>query len=183
MIASFREIWYTILYALKSERVKPVKILIVSDSHRDSTYLRLAVKKERPDAIVHLGDHASDADFIDMEHPIMPLCRVKGNCDYFEQRYPEKWVFTWDGVTILATHGHKQGVKSGLLQLKYAALEAGAQLVLYGHTHRACCGEQDGLWFLNPGACGGRTPTYGIAELNEGRISCRIIDMFMEEEV
>ena len=61
MIASFREIWYTILYAAKSERVKPVKILIVSDSHGDSTYLRLAVKKERPDAIVHLGDHASDA--------------------------------------------------------------------------------------------------------------------------
>ena len=158
-----------------------MKFLVFSDSHGDTTYIRLAMQKERPDAAVHLGDHASDADIIDREYPILPLCRVKGNCDYFEQRYPDKWVFNWEGVTILATHGHKQSVKSGLLQLKYTALEAGAQLALFGHTHAPYCAQLDGLWLMNPGACGGRTPTYGIAELSEGRISCCVKDLFTEE--
>lgn len=158
-----------------------MKFLVFSDSHGDTTYIRLAMQKERPDAAVHLGDHASDADMIDREYPILPLCRVKGNCDYFEQRYPDKWVFTWEGVTILATHGHKQSVKSGLLQLKYTALEAGAQLALFGHTHAPYCAQLDGLWLMNPGACGGRTPTYGIVELSEGRISCCVKDLFTEE--
>ena len=158
-----------------------MKFLVFSDSHGDTTYIRLAMQKERPDAAVHLGDHASDADIIDREYPILPLCRVKGNCDYFEQRYPDKWVFTWEGVTILATHGHKQSVKSGLLQLKYTALEAGAQLALFGHTHAPYCAQLDGLWLMNPGACGGRTPTYGIVELSEGRISCCVKDLFTEE--
>lgn len=160
-----------------------MKLLVLSDSHGDTTYLRLAAKKERPDAIVHLGDHASDADVFDVEYPILPLCRVKGNCDFFEQRYPDKRVFSWEGVTILAVHGHKQNVKCGLLQLKYTALEAGAQLALFGHTHMAFCEEQDGLWLLNPGACGGRAPSYGVVELCDGRISCQIKDMFMEEEL
>lgn len=158
-----------------------MKFLVFSDSHGDTTYIRLAMQKERPDAAVHLGDHASDADIIDREYPILPLCRVKGNCDYFEQRYPDKWVINWEGVTILATHGHKQSVKSGLLQLKYTALEAGAQIVLFGHTHAPYCAQLDGLWLMNPGACGGRTPTYGIVELSEGRISCCVKDLFTEE--
>ena len=160
-----------------------MKFLVCSDTHGDTTYLRLAMKKEKPDAVVHLGDHASDADILDMEYPILPLCRVKGNCDYFEQRYPEQWCFTWDGVKIFAVHGHKQNVKFGLLQLKYAALEAGAQLALFGHTHSPYCMEQDGLWLLNPGACAGRSPSYAVVELCEGRISCQVKDMFMEEEL
>lgn len=160
-----------------------MKLLVVSDSHGDTTYLRLAVKKERPDAVFHLGDHASDADILDREYPILPLCRVRGNCDYYEQRYPEQWRYTQEGVTVLAVHGHRQNVKSGLLQLKYAALEAGAQLVLFGHTHSPYCRELDGLWMMNPGACGGRTPSYGIAELSDGKVTCRVVDLFTEEKV
>ena len=159
-----------------------MKILVLSDSHRDTTYLRLAVKKEKPDAVVHLGDHASDADELEREYPILPLCRVKGNCDFYESRYPDRWLIPWEGVRLLAVHGHKQGVKSGLLQLKYTALEAGAQVALFGHTHMPFCAEQDGLWMLNPGACGGRSPTYGLVEIQEGRVvSCCVKDLLLED--
>ena len=161
-----------------------MKCLIFSDSHGETNYLRIAVKKERPDGVVHLGDHASDADELDREYPILPLCRVKGNCDYYETRYPEKWVIHWEGVTLLAVHGHKQSVKSGLLQLKYSALEAGAQVALFGHTHAPFCAEQDGLWMLNPGACGGRCPSYGVVEIEEGRVvNCRVKELFMEDGI
>ena len=159
-----------------------MKILVLSDSHRETDYLRLAVKKENPDAVVHLGDHAWDADELEREYPILPLCRVKGNCDFGESRYPEKWLIHWEGVKLLAVHGHKQSVKSGLLQLKYTALEAGAQIVLFGHTHMPFCAEQDGLWMLNPGACGGRSPSYGLIEIQTGRVvSCCVKDLFLEE--
>ena len=41
-----------------------------------------AVRQERPDALVHLGDHANDARALAEEYPLLPLVTVKGNCDF-----------------------------------------------------------------------------------------------------
>ena len=58
-----------------------MKLLVLSDSHRETEHMLLAIRKERPDAVVHLGDHAADADAIAQECPYLPLYRVRGNCD------------------------------------------------------------------------------------------------------
>ncbi len=157
-----------------------MKILVLSDSHGTTEHMSLAVKKERPDAIIHLGDHAADADVLDREFPLLPLCRVKGNCDFYEDRYPTERCIEWAGVKIFATHGHRYGVKGGLLRFQYAALEKGAQVALFGHTHCACCEELGNLWLLNPGACGGGSPTYGTIEIEDGRIHCCVKNLFLE---
>lgn len=157
-----------------------MKILVLSDSHGTAEYMHSAVKKERPDAIIHLGDHAADADALDREFPLLPLCRVKGNCDFYEERYPTERCIEWEGVKIFATHGHRYGVKGGLLRFQYAAMEKDAQVALFGHTHMPYCENMGELWLLNPGACGGRAPSYGIIEIEDGSVRCCVKDLFLE---
>lgn len=158
-----------------------MKLLILSDSHREMNYMRMAVKRERPDGIIHLGDHAADGKSLALEFPAIPVCLVKGNCDYYEMNLPEERTVRWEEVTVFLTHGHRHGVKNGLLRLQYAAMEKGAQVALFGHTHIPFCGKAGEVHLLNPGACGGRIPTYGIVEIEKDRINCSIIDLFGEE--
>ena len=56
-----------------------------------------------------------------------------------------------------------------------SARNAGAHLLLFGHTHRPCCfQEPDGLWVLNPGSA---RNTFGLV-LPEGEaLSCSLLDM------
>ena len=71
---------------------------------------------------------------------------------------------------LVAVHGHRNGVRQGLLPLHYLAQELGARLVCFGHTHCPTLVEEDGVTFLNPGACSGMHPTYAVAELSDGHI-------------
>lgn len=160
-----------------------MKVLVFSDSHGTTEYMVEAVKREQPYAVVHLGDHARDADVLDRAFPLMPLCRVKGNCDLGDMESPTERLIQWGSCTIFASHGHRYGVKGSIMNFYYAALERGAQVALFGHTHRACCEEMGGLWLLNPGACGGRAPTYGIINIEENGISCCVKDFIPEETV
>ena len=59
-----------------------------------------------------------------------------------------------------------------------AAREAGADILLFGHTHEPLCDFYDGLWILNPGSCrGGFRPTYGVISLTEGKTYCRTAEL------
>ena len=50
--------------------------------------------------------------------------------------------------------------------------KAGADILLFGHTHRAYCRQlEDGLWVMNPGAS--RT-SYGTILLEGGSITCTL---------
>lgn len=160
-----------------------MKLLVLSDSHREEGFLLDAARREQPDALIHLGDYASDAEALEEAYPLLPLRIVRGNCDYFDTRTPEEAVLCWQGVKIFAVHGHRYQVKSGLLSLRYAALEKGAQVALFGHTHCPYC-EYDGtLWMMNPGACGGSHPCYGIVEIENGAVRCRVKELYSEEDV
>lgn len=137
-----------------------------------------AVRQERPDALVHLGDHANDARVLAEEYPLLPLVTVKGNCDLATDA-PEQARMNWDGTVIFAVHGHRYHVKSGLLSLRYAALEQGAHIALFGHTHCPYYEYRDGLWLLNPGACGGVRPTCGVITIDNQKILCQTKEVFL----
>ena len=84
----------------------------------------------------------------------------------------------FDGIRILATHGHKYGVKSNLLRFLMAAKENAVQIALFGHTHCAYCELIDDIWLLNPGSCGYRSRgTYGIIEISDHKITCSIKEL------
>ena len=79
------------------------------------------------------------------------------------------------GKRVLLSHGHIWHVKQGYDAALREARNAGAHLLLFGHTHRPCCfQEPDGLWVLNPGSA---RSTFGLV-LPEGEaLSCSLLDM------
>ena len=144
-----------------------MKLLVFSDSHGVTEPMLRAARARRPDALVHLGDHARDARVLGAAFPELPLYSVRGNCDMPDASVPERVSFTLEDVPVFACHGHRYGVKTGLVPLLNAAYFSGARLVLFGHTHVPLREEVEGVLLLNPGAA---RQTCAEIELEEGRI-------------
>lgn len=155
-----------------------MKLLILSDSHSSLGYMRMCVSVIRPDVIVHLGDHYDDGSVIAEENRHVRIYQVPGNCDRFLPIgwQPETICCDIGGVRCFMTHGHKYGVKSGEDSLLAAAREAGAQVVLYGHTHIPVCRREGDLLVINPGSCRGYGGSACVLEIVNNEISsCRIL--------
>ena len=112
-----------------------LKILVLSDSHRAIGAMYDAAMLEDPDAIMHLGDHVSDAEELSYALDLIDFYMVRGNCDFGAQA-PETILTELGGVRLFLTHGHLFGVKSGMSRLKLEADRVGANIALFGHTHR-----------------------------------------------
>lgn len=154
-----------------------MKILILSDSHGDTAALRQAITRENPDRVFHLGDMYRDAQRIVSAFPNLPLDAVLGNCDaYSGAEGPEELVTTAGGVKFFLTHGHKYHVKMSTSFLFREGLNAGADVICFGHTHRAVCKMHNGVWMVNPGTAGGvgGPATYAVAEAENGEVSVEI---------
>ncbi len=148
-----------------------MKILVLSDSHRSMAGIYNAIDTQQPDHVIHLGDLMEDAEYASMVYPTLPICKVPGNCDGWTSVEAIKQI-TLGGKSILLSHGHLWGVKSGYDRAFAQARAVGADILLFGHTHQAlCCQLEDGLWVLNPGSS---RSTYGLITLDEEGISCSI---------
>lgn len=148
-----------------------MKIIVCSDSHGNTDFLETAIKAEKPDRILHLGDCVQDALKLQQLFPELPVHYVSGNCDHYVSA-PTEEIIMLDGVRIFMTHGHRFQVKYMYLRAVYAALEENAQLLLFGHTHRAEIFEEKGLWAMNPGAA--RNGSYGIIEISNGTFQLKL---------
>lgn len=156
-----------------------MKILVLSDSHAGLSFMRYAIAAVRPDAVVHLGDYYGDAQAIEEENPHIHFHMVPGNCDRYrlERPVPEMICYDVCGVRLYMTHGHNHRVKQTLGFLLKDARAAGAKAALYGHTHCPDCHrEEDGLWVLNPGACGSFGGSVGLIETEGKEITgCKLL--------
>ena len=95
-----------------------------------------AIEREKPDAVLHLGDHTDDADDIRRAFPALTIYHVRGNND-FDMDVPLFAVVTVGGVRMYLTHGHRERVSmlhSGLVPAR--AREEGCSFAFFGHTHR-----------------------------------------------
>ena len=150
------------------------KILVISDNHGYTHQLREVIDREMPfDLFLHCGDgECSKSEYERLLPPLMASIYLKGNCDFLPLRQAAR--FALDGVEIFAVHGHKHAVKQGCSVLEYEAGKQGAQLVCYGHTHRAEIHETDGMTFVNPGSFTGyHSPTrstYAVVEIKDGQV-------------
>lgn len=154
-----------------------MKILIVSDSHGDTAALRAAIARENPDRVFHLGDMNRDAQRVAASFPALPMDAVLGNCDaYGGAEGPEELLTTVGGVKFFLTHGHRFHVKMGTALLLREGLHAGADVICFGHTHRAVCRKQNGVWLVNPGTAGGvgAAATYAVAETENGAVAVEL---------
>ena len=146
-----------------------MKILVVSDSHGKVDNLIRAVELTHPDYVLHLGDCQRDLEKLRQTFPMLPMEGVPGNCDYGSCDQPERLI-ELGGVRIFMLHGHTRNVKSSPMSALYAAKEYGAQVLLFGHTHRPMVDNDGALLVLNPGAAGDPLrPTCGLLTIENGR--------------
>ena len=164
-----------------------MKILVLSDSHSGLSFMRRCIQSVKPDVMIHLGDHFDDGETMALENPHIRIHQVPGNCDkYRMMRYePEILCYPVGGVVMYMTHGHLHNVKMDRYKLLLEARKMNAQVVLYGHTHVADCHlEEDGLWVMNPGACGSTGGSVGLIEIQDGMIlGCKILHLSDLEEI
>ena len=165
-------------------------LLILSDSHGRPDSVEEAIRRVRPDGILFAGDGLRDLTRIG-ELPC-PLWAVSGNCDWssslilngrsLEARDEE--LITVEGIRILLLHGHKYGVKGGLLPATYRAMEKEADILVFGHTHtpmelhllpddeRSLVPVLRPLTLFNPGSIGSSEASFGTITIRGGQVLC-----------
>ena len=155
-----------------------MKILVVSDSHgRYDRLMTLASMHADADEILFLGDGARDT-FALLGRAIC----VRGNCDVFSfDDNPSERMLCFGDFKILMMHGHEQLVKSGIDRALSYAYSKGADILLFGHTHKRCeksypagsvVGEtvlERPMYAFNPGSVGD-AGSFGLIEIKNGSV-------------
>ena len=148
------------------------KILVISDVHGRMRDLRWVLQNETADAMFYLGDGLYDLNgALELNKtPVpYPIYRVAGNCDVGYQE-PTEGMAPFAGVLFFYTHGHHYGVKMGSERLAESAGERGADVALFGQTHRRelVRGVGTAATVFNPGSLrdGG---SYGVIKVTDGQ--------------
>lgn len=148
-----------------------MKLLLVSDTHGREETLEQALEREKPDFLCHMGDVEGAEDYI-RGITKCPLAMVSGNNDFYTDLNPEV-LFELEGFKIFMTHGHYYYLYGGTDHLKSVGLQKGADIVLYGHTHRPSLEIDQDIILANPGSLTyprqeKRRPSYMILWLKKG---------------
>lgn len=149
-----------------------MRILIVSDTHGSLRNFDTVIEREKEiDMLLHLGDVEGDDDYMEAVMNC-PVHIVGGNNDYFS-RLPGEIELRIGKYKVFMTHGHGYYVSMDTRRLKQAARARGADIAMYGHTHRPDIDLVDGVKVINPGSLSyprqsGRQATYIIMEVNAG---------------
>ncbi len=121
------------------------RIAVISDSHgpvRPDVLEHLA----GAELILHGGDIASQK-VLDALNQIARVVAVRGNCDKeWAEALPREVLLELYGKKIYMVHNKKHISKKA----------EGADLIIYGHSHKYEDRQTDGQRFLNPGSCGPR---------------------------
>ena len=100
-----------------------IRLLILSDAHRDSLSLAAAIRLHpEADAVFFLGDGEDDfyTNTVSKELVNKKVTAVCGNCDLYST-LPKEELVLLGGKRIFALHGHTRQVKHGLQTLAEAA--------------------------------------------------------------
>lgn len=150
-----------------------MKVMIVSDSHRQHGNLEKAIEREgKLDLMVHLGD-AEGCEYYIEQIAGCPLEIISGNNDFFSDLEREKEI-TIGKYKVFMTHGHYYNVSLGPEKLLEEGRSRGVDIVMFGHTHRPLLDIEDDIVLLNPGSISyprqeGKKPTYMMMELDENQ--------------
>lgn len=148
-----------------------MRILIVSDTHKAHANLERVLQLEgQIDMMIHLGDVEGKEDYIEALAGC-PVHMVSGNNDFFSDLPWEEEFFIGDHLVFI-THGHGYFVGMDEERLKKEARGRGADIAMYGHTHKPALTIEPDLVTLNPGSISyprqkGRKPSYIMMEMDE----------------
>jgi putative phosphoesterase len=141
---------------------------LISDTHglmRDSALNAL----RGADLILHAGD-VGRPEVLDALRGLAPVNAVSGNVDPPIRDLPASFDTELLGQRIHMSHGHELG--SPTPQALVARYDA--DIVIYGHTHRALVKELHGTLVINPGAAGAARfklePSLALLSLPDRRV-------------
>ena len=146
-----------------------MKVLIVSDTHKKNENYFYVLEKEKPDLVIHCGD-AEGSEYALTKAADCPVEIVLGNNDFFSE-LPRELMLDIGPYKVWVVHGHNYYVSMGNENLKREAVERGADIVFYGHTHRPVIDMDDDVIAVNPGSLSyprqdGRRPSYALMEMD-----------------
>ena len=151
-----------------------MRVLIVSDTHRRVSILESVMEEEYPFyMLVHCGDIEGDEEeILSLAGENCPCYMVAGNNDIFSD-LPRECFFNLAGRNVWVTHGHNYYVSMDTAIIKDEAISRGANIVMFGHTHRPLVQCEDGIYLINPGSMtyprqAGRQASYIIMNIEEG---------------
>ena len=151
-----------------------MKILIVSDTHRNEDNLIEVLEKEKNlDLLIHCGD-VEGAEHEIEHYAGCDTVFVSGNNDFFS-RLPREAELQIEGYKVWVTHGHNYYVNTNPEYIKKEARSRGMDMVFYGHTHRPIIDKTEGLIAINPGSLTyprqeGRKYSYAVLEVENQEI-------------
>ncbi len=128
-------------------------IAIFSDTHstggHELTGAALDAAREA-DAVVHAGDFKTEAALDAFQAVSETLFAVSGNVDEpsVGDRLPEERTIEAEGLRLAVRHQPGGGETA----LAMFGRERGADVVVFGHTHRPTLVETDDVVLLNPGS-------------------------------
>lgn len=147
-----------------------MRVLIVSDTHRrNENYLKALDKVSPVDMVIHCGD-IEGSEYLISESAGCPVQMISGNNDFFSE-LPREKEFYIGRYKVWLTHGHSYYVSMNNEILKQEAKDRGADIVMYGHTHKPVVEIQNDIIAVNPGSLThprqeGRRPSYILMELD-----------------
>ncbi|WMC93660.1 metallophosphoesterase family protein [Kineothrix sp. MB12-C1] len=148
-----------------------MRVLIISDTHRQNANYLKVLEQVRPiDMVVHCGD-VEGSEYMICESAGCQVEMVTGNNDFFSD-LPREREFQIGNYHVWLTHGHNYHVSMGCQIIKEEALARGADIVMYGHTHRPLIDMSGKVIAINPGSLSyprqeGKRPSYIIMELDD----------------
>lgn len=152
-----------------------MKALIFSDSHGCISNMVMAAEREKDyDMVIFAGDVHRDIDEFMLCYPRLCVAEVIGNNDFFVKSVPEDRIFTFAGKKIFLTHGHRYAVKYSTAQLLAKAKNEGADICIYGHTHRRDLDSFGGITVINPGTA---AKGYAVLTVNGDDVNVEFKDI------
>lgn len=148
-----------------------MKILVVSDTHRENRNFLKALEIEGPvDALIHCGD-VEGSEYLYESSIDGPVYIVSGNNDFFSDLDSEI-EFEICGYKALLVHGHQYRVSVGDEMLRSEAMERGVDLLFYGHIHRPVVDYDGRMYVINPGSLTyprqeGHLPSYVVINIDD----------------
>lgn len=148
-----------------------MRILVISDTHRkNDNFLNVVQNIGKLDMVIHLGD-VEGSEYTIEQAAGCPVEFVAGNNDFFSDFSSEK-TLQIGRYCVMITHGHRYYIGMGNEMLKEEAIARGADIVMYGHTHKPVIDISDNIIAINPGSLSyprqeNRRPSYIIMEIDE----------------
>lgn len=157
-----------------------MRIVVMSDSHGDIETVRRIVEAHiaEADLFLHLGDGISEFRSVMEQYPQKKSIYVVGNHEdeFYHSNHFESLIITAEGHRIFLTHGDRLHTKLDTLELRYLGKKTNAEVVLFGHTHKAQDEAWEGIRFVNPGALYEPrvgAASYAIIDLDENGVEVR----------